>query len=134
MGALAVELGHRRGEGGLFGHELAGHLAELGVGAGVVLDPPRDPAEGMAGGVEFAETVQAHGLGSGAGGMDGRHGTVDVAVARLRIVGGMVGVGPGEGAAIGFEHAVAVADGEEGGRVAPTGMSGKRTRRTTSTF
>ncbi len=66
--------------------------------------------------------------------MDTGDNTVDITVTRLVVIGGVGGVLPGEGAAIGLENAVAVADGEEGGRVAPTGMSGKRTRRTTSTF
>ncbi len=53
--------------------------------------------------------------------MDTGDNTVDITVMRLDVVGGMAVVGPGQGAAIGLEHAVAVADGEEGGRVRALG-------------
>ncbi len=56
----------------------------------------------MAGAPVLAEAVETHGLGPGASGMDGGHGAVDVAVARLGVVGGMAVVGPGQGAAIGL--------------------------------
>ena len=40
--------------------------------------------------------------------MDAGDGAVDITDARLVVVGGMAGVGPGEGAAIGLEDTVAV--------------------------
>src|SRR5688572_22547061 len=71
----------------------------------------------MTGTTELADAVQANGLLASPCSMDTGDDTVDLAVARLVVVGGMGGVLPGEGAAIGLEDAVTVADGEEGGHV-----------------
>ncbi len=68
---------------------LARQLLQRGVRAGVVTDASGHPPEGVARAALLAKAVETDSLGPGARGMDGGHGAVDVAVARLVIVGGM---------------------------------------------